>query len=182
MPTPHSSVVYVEPGDVFSGLTAAAGDGNDYDRAPNLEDYCIYLDIEVELSNREDYLHTTSKDTNVLIMSYRSGKGENSVNFMSGSKIFPGNMPNFLTTRYADMFVTDLVDYGTTEMLGIKSVNIEYSSACVPIITIKFTDVRGLSLFQPTELSRTNSYQGILGINADNVAQSFFQCFFKLHI
>ena len=71
----------------------------------------------------------------------------------------------------------DLVNYGTTEMIGIKSVNIEYAKSCVPIITVQFTDVRGLSLFQPTELSRDNTYNGIKGLNKDNVAQSFFQCF-----
>ena len=41
----HSTVAYVEPNFVFSGLTAAAGDGEFYDRAPDLEDYCISLDI-----------------------------------------------------------------------------------------------------------------------------------------
>ena len=85
-----------------------------------------------------------------------------------------------LTTKYADMFVTDLVDYGTTEMLGIKSVDIEYNSACVPIITIKFTDVRGMSLFQPTELNNNKSYNGIRGFSKDNIAQSFFHAFFVL--
>ena len=65
-------------------------------------------------------------------------------------------------------------------MIGVKSVNIEYAKSCVPIITVQFTDVRGLSLFQPTELSRDNTYNGIKGLNKDNVAQSFFQCFFKM--
>lgn len=31
-----------------------------------------------------------------------------------------------MTTNYADMYVGDLINYGTTEMIGVKSVDIEY--------------------------------------------------------
>jgi hypothetical protein len=176
----HATVTYVEPNDVFSGLTAAAGDGNVYDRAPNLEDYCIALDIEVELASRDDPMHNKDKENNVIILSYRDTKIDSRVNFMSGSKIPANISPNVLTSKYADMFVTDLVDYGTTEMLGIKSVDVEYNNACVPIITIKFTDVRGMSLFQPSELNHTTSYNRIRGFTKDNIAQSFFHSFFAV--
>ena len=180
MPKHHASVAYVEPNDVHTfGKGVIPGNGF-YDRAPNLEDYCISLDIEVELSSREDSVRENSTENTVIIMSYRSDGNEDRVNFMSGSKLNVAGVPNMLTTKYADMFVTDLVDYGTTEMLGIKSVDIEYNSACVPIITIKFTDVRGMSLFQPTELNNNKSYNGIRGFSKDNIAQSFFHAFFVL--
>jgi len=182
MPKHHSSVAYVEPNDVNTfDKGVIAGDGF-YDRAPNLEDYCIALDIEVELSSREDAVRENTKENNVIIMSYRSkGNGEEDrVSFMSGSKMQVAGSPNMLTSKYADMFVTDLVDYGTTEMIGIKSLDIEYNNACVPIITIKFTDVRGMSLFQPTELNNNQSFNGIRGFDQGNIAQSFFHAFFVL--
>ena len=197
----HSSVNYVEP-----NLTATSGefvtetDGNgksktvwkswkvddDYERAPRLEDYSITVNLEVEVCSRNNISQSKKITSDVLILSYKTNVSNDMsvVNFMGGTKVKTGNNNykpmQYLTTNYADMYVGDLIDYGTTEMIGIKSIDVEYLKSCVPIITIKFTDVRGLSLFQPTELSRTNEYQGIAGINADNVAQSFFQCFFRV--
>lgn len=189
----HSSVAYVEPNYVFSGLTAAAGDGDIHDRAPDLEDYCIGLDIVVELSSRHKSVRDTSPENKVIVMSYEDRKGgKSTVRFMSGTRIggyernnSGGFTPklsgqNVLTSYYADMHISDLVDYGTTELLGIKSVDIDYNSTCVPIINIKFTDVRGMSIFQPSELNDDKSFNGIRGFSKDNIAQSFFHAFFAL--
>lgn len=184
----HSSVNYVEP-----NLSQLANDwkvDNDLPRTPRLEDYCMMLNIEVEVFKRDNVM-TSSSDNDgdghqTYICSARklTPSSDFVVSFMGGTKVKCHDKNNrsvpYLTTHYADMTTDDLYDYGTTEMIGIKSVDIEYQSSCVPIITINFTDVRGLSLFQPTELSRQNSYQGVGGINADNIAQSFFQCFFRV--
>lgn len=194
MATPHSSVMYVEPNYTFKSLTDVANDGDTHDRAPDLEDYCIALDIIVELSSRNKILsQNSSKDNRTIIMSYNDRKGNKSnVRFMSGTmvggydKLFNGDFvpkmagENVLTSYYADMYVTDLVDYGTTELLGIKSVDVDYNSTCVPVITVKFTDVRGMSIFQPNELNDDLSFNGIRGFSKDNIAQSFFQSFFTI--
>lgn len=193
----HSSVNYVEPNISSAGKFARMDKGgtqriedwkfnDDYDRAPRLEDYSIYFNLEVEICSRENISANRTITSDVLILSYHTkpNGSASTVNFMGGTKVKTGNDKyepmQYLTTNYADMYVGDLIDYGTTEMIGIKSVDIEYQGSCVPVVTVKFTDVRGISLFQPTELSRTNSYQGINGINSDNVAQSFFQCFFRV--
>lgn len=184
----HSSVNYVEP-----NLSQLANDwkvDNNLPRTPRLEDYCMMLNIEVEVFKRDNVM-TSSSDNDgngnkTYLMSAKklTPSSDFVVSFMGGTKVKCHDKKNstvpYLTTHYADMTTDDLYDYGTTEMIGIKSVDIEYQSSCVPIITINFTDVRGLSLFQPTELSRQNSYQGVGGINADNIAQSFFQCFFRV--
>ena len=193
MAQPHASVKYVEPNYVYSGLTAAANDGNRHDRAPDLEDYCIGLDIVVELSSRHKSLRDMPAENKVIVMSYEDRKGQKgTVRFMSGTRIggyrkndsgaFTPNLygQNVLTSYYADMHITDLVDYGTTEMVGIKSVDIDYNSTCVPVINIKFTDVRGMSIFQPSELNDDKSFNGIRGFSEDNIAQSFFHAFFTL--
>ena len=188
----HSSVNYVEPnitsvGGEYSGGTFGSWKfDDDVERAPRLEDYSIAVNLEVEVCSRNNISQSKTITSDVLVLSYKTNinDGTSVVNFMGGTKIKTSNDDyrpiQYLTTNYADMYVGDLIDYGTTEMIGIKSIDVEYLKSCVPVITIKFTDVRGLSLFQPTELSRTNSYQGIGGINADNVAQSFFQCFFRV--
>ena len=192
MARPHASVNYVEPnysatGQEFSGRTFTSWRvKDDFERAPRLEDYSITLNIEVEVCGRVNISQSERMTKDVLILSYttKQGNGGSSINFLGGTKINCNDTDkhyiNYLTTNYADMYVGDLINYGTTEMIGIKSVDIDYQKSCVPIINIKFTDVRGLSLFQPNELSRTNAYQGIGGINADNVAQTFFQCFFRV--
>ena len=190
----HSTVTYVEPNSMTQDWQPKDVSGNstdNFERAPRLEDYCIAMNIEVEVSSRDSQGSIKDGDKEVLVLQWSNGQSEK-VSFMSGTKIggydydglkrtprLNGTSQN-LTTYYADMYVGDLIHYGTTEMIGIKSVNIEYAKSCVPIITVQFTDVRGLSLFQPTELSRDNTYNGIKGLNKDNVAQSFFQCFFKM--
>ena len=177
MANPHSSVCYVEPNLVFDREITNTSEFN-YGKIINPEDYCIFLSLTVEMSKRNHELKS-----NFLTLTYTSegNSGSTNINFMGGSMVegrYNGEKENtarpYLTTRYADMYVTDLEDYGTPEMLGIKSVNIEYESATIPIITIKFTDVRGMSLFTPTELSRTNTT-----ISKKNVEESFFQCFFN---
>lgn len=197
MANPHSTVIYVEPNSMDSNTMLSGA--TSFEKAPSLEDYCIALNLEVEVCSR----NRTSNDvqSEVLIVSWDNKNDK--VSFMGGTKIggyhygeangaptrksrldpngiHKDSIYNALTTYYADMYVGDLVDYGTTEMVGIKSVNIEYLKSCVPTITIQFTDVRGLSLFQPTELSRFNTFNGINGIDISNVAQSFFQCFYKM--
>ncbi len=190
----HSSVCYVEPNLISPKMEKGVGALNiepwavsdGYERVPRLEDYSIYFNLEVEVCGRENISSNKTITSDVLVMSYRTTQGStaSTVNFMGGTKVKCYDEKNssaqYLTTNYADMYVGDLIDYGTTEAIGIKSVDIEYQGSCVPIVTVKFVDVRGLSLFQPTELGRTNSYQGIGGINSDNVAQTFFTCFFRL--
>ena len=192
MANPHSSVIYVEPNSEKPDWNLV---GDEFERAPRLDDYCIALNLEVEVCSRTK---AVGVETSVYIMSW-DNKGDK-VSFMSGTKIggydyydnglkrkakLDSNndrkdLKEVLTNYYADMYVGDLVNHGTTEMIGIKSVTIDYKKSCVPEITIQFTDVRGLSLFQPTELSRDNTFNGIKGISASNIAQSFFQCFYKM--
>ncbi len=191
-PTP--TVTYVEPNFVTEGLTNAS-DGPQYDRVPDLEDYCIAVNIGVEVSSREYALTNNLSEKTVIIMAYRDDEEKGSqVSFMSGTKVggierdennnfverIKTGTYNAFTTYPMDMYVTDLVNYGTTEMIGVKSINIDYNSGFIPKINMKLTDVRGMSLFQPKEINYTNSFEGIRGLSKDNIAQTFFQCFFTL--
>ena len=191
MPTPHSSVRYVEPNSDLENISNyseyVTTDGKVYDKIINPEDYCIGLSITTVLCNRGQSLASGDQ---ALIASWENTGEDSKVNFMSGTLISPPqsvkndsihnnlNIP-YLTTNYADMYVSDLVHYGTTEMIGIKSVNIDFENATLPVITVQFTDVRGMSLFTPKEFSKLGVTNTSGKVNKDNVAQCFFQCFFK---
>lgn len=188
MPTPHSSVRYVEPNSDLENISNyseyVTTDGKVYDKIINPEDYCIGLSIMTVLCNRGQSLASGDQ---ALIASWENTGEDSKVNFMSGTLIKSVkndsihnnlNIP-YLTTNYADMYVSDLVHYGTTEMIGIKSVNIDFENATLPVITVQFTDVRGMSLFTPKEFSKLGLTNTSGKVDKDNVAQCFFQCFFK---
>lgn len=188
MPTPHSSVRYVEPNSDLENISNyseyVTTDGKVYDKIINPEDYCIGLSITTVLCNRGQSLASGDQ---ALIASWENTGEDSKVNFMSGTLIKSVkndsihnniNIP-YLTTNYADMYVSDLVHYGTTEMIGIKSVNIDFENATLPVITVQFTDVRGMSLFTPKEFSKLGLTNTSGKVDKDNVAQCFFQCFFK---
>ena len=176
MASPHSSVNYVEPNIVFDREITNQSEFN-FEKIINPEEYCIALKITVE---RYDRRVSTSSEFITLSWNSSGDKEKTTrVNFMSGTLMTDtannNNTIPYMTTKYADMYVTDLVDYGTSEMLGIKSVNIEFESAVVPVITVQFSDVRGMSLFTPAEMGKDSRF-----VNKRNVEQSFFQAFFQL--
>ena len=174
----HSSVNYVEPNDV-NMITYEDENGVTHyvERAPKLEDFCIALGLEVELSSRSLDIEI-DRDSRKLTMIYKNDKNGNTVNFYRGS-VFDGNgEATFLTSYYVDMTSDDIKNYGTTEMLGIKSVNVEYDQFCIPQITIVFTDVRGMSLFQPSEMVREMKTKGFAELDSKNVTNAFFRSFF----
>lgn len=179
---PHSSVQYVEPNrydDISTFKGSITVNGEPFEKIIDPEDYCIGVSITTSLCNRG--FQVTDDKTAVTLNCDMTNSGSK-VNFMSGRLVETVNHDHdipFLTTDYADMYVTDLQDYGTTEMIGIKSINIDFENAVLPVITIQFTDVRGMSLFTPKELSRLKNVPRGGQVTKDNVAQFFFQCFFK---
>ena len=184
----HSSVQYVEPNSDLENISNYSEylttDGRVYDKVIDPEDYCIGLSISTVLCNRGQSL---AGGNQVLTLSWENTENNTKVNFMSGTLV-PStkndsihnnvNIP-YLTTNYADMYVTDIKHYGTTEMIGIKSVNIDFENAVLPVITVQFTDVRGMSLFTPREFSGLDKLTANGEVKASDIAQCFFQCFFK---
>ena len=179
---PHSSVQYVEPNrydNISMFKESITVNGEPFEKIIDPEDYCIGVSITTSLCNRG--FQVTDDKTAVTLNCDMTNSGSK-VNFMSGRLVEAVNHKEgipYLTTDYADMYVTDLQDYGTTEMIGIKSINIDFENAVLPVITIQFTDVRGMSLFTPKELSRLKNVPMGGQVTKDNVAQFFFQCFFK---
>lgn len=174
----HSSVNYIEPNDVnLMEVRDSNGVMHYIERAPKLEDFCIALGLEVELSNRSVDIEISESDRK-LTMIYSGTEGGNRVSFYKGT-VFGSNGSSYLTTYYADMTSEDIKSYTTTEMIGIKSVDVEYDNFCVPQITIVFTDVRGMSLFQPSEINKLKK-DGFAEISNVNVSNAFFRSFFMI--
>ena len=56
MSSPHSTVTYVEPNMIahdWQPKDAFGKPTDDFERVPRLEDYCIAMNIEVEISSRD---------------------------------------------------------------------------------------------------------------------------------
>lgn len=174
----NSNVLYYEPNWTHSVMSEDDG-GKVIELAPSLEDYCIVLDLEVEVPSRPIEGKVKS-DSSTILLRYASKKGsKGSVSFMEGKK---GVNDSYLST--------DAMEYGTftdieqisgtttNEMFGINSVNIEYANYQVPIVTIEFTDIRGMSLFAVEEFRHNQTTNGLPYTQNTDLTGSFFKSFF----
>lgn len=176
-----SQVVYVEPNAVAGEDDFfAMGDGNM--KAPANEDYCIIVDLDVEVKGRT-FSSTMNSGKDTIRMEYQSSNvtGEK-VRFMEGTKIYLDKEKTkyitSLTTNYTDTHLNDIKNGGTCEMFGIKSIDINYNSYMVPDVTIQFTDVRGVSLFAQEEMRHNVVQNGVTASANNGIEGSFFKCFF----
>ena len=109
-----------------------------------LEDLSISVQLTTEKKARTVLTTTNSKET---IANNGESTKKLSVSFIEGSTV---NGKKVLTTKYTDLTTTfDASDDG--ESLGITNIDIDFSSAMAPMITINFIDVRGSSVFQNEE-------------------------------
>lgn len=176
-------VRYIEPNLIHS---IKGTDGLTYETVPNMEDYCVVVNIGVTVNGRR-YAAEKTVDGYTFNMTWNGAT--NTVNFMQGTKIKynsdeeNGESINSLTTNYADMSPREYLNSkgkkNTTEMFGIESIDINYDNYYVPQVTIKFIDIRGMSLFMPEELRHGKSMNGLDGLASDDIAGSFFKSFFS---
>lgn len=188
-------VKYIEP-NYSSSIPMEGPRGlHSYEFQSPLEDYNIFVNLRVEVRGREirtDY-NTNNK---VFIMNYYSQQGKETVSFLQGTNyptaqqnVYGKNNPS-LTTNYLDhLYLNDLVKRdengvvsdtnASTELFGINSIDIQYNNYMVPEVTIKFTDIRGASLFAAEEARHHLTDKQNVNAHADaSVEGSFFKCFF----
>lgn len=176
------TINYIEPNLIYK---ITDDNGNVFEQTPNLEDYCITVNLGVTLFNRKSGVKSIEGLTKTRYLLSWNGY-EGSVNFMRGSQLFFDETKtdhiNSLTTDYADFYYDDLVNnsdkLATTEMFGIESIDINYDNYYVPQVTVKFIDIRGISLFMPEELRHNISSNDIDGSINHDIAGSFFKSFF----
>ena len=177
-----TGINYIEPNLIHS---IEGDDGTFYETTPNMEDYCVVVNLGVTIQGKR-YAVGDMEGGNRVIMSFNVSEG--TVNFMQGTKIYydtqaqSGDYINSLTTDYADMspkeYLTSKGKTTTTELFGIESIDINYDNYYVPQVTVRFVDVRGMSLFMPEEYRHGKSVNGIDGFADGDIAGSFFKSFF----
>jgi hypothetical protein len=146
---------------------------------------CISVDLQVEVKSRE-VDGSLQRESQLYILSFRnSNGGDTSVSFLQGKRIYynsadnKGPYVNSLTTDYATANYRDVIDNrATTELFGIASIDINYQSWMVPVITIHFSDIRGISLFSPEELRHTENFGEYTESSINDIPGSFFKSFF----
>jgi len=100
------------------------------------------LNIEVELKvyPREDdiIIHNVKKNTTKL-----NSTRDNSDKFTTLSFINNNGTEDYLTTNYTELNTKFNTDNPDLETLGIESIDISFNTSYVPIVKIKFKDIRG---------------------------------------
>lgn len=183
----NQNISWVEPNSIYSDNSNLIVNGinNDTYREtiPPMENYCIAVDLEVEIPERGKGGVSTPSKT-ILVSWSATNEGKTNVSFFEGTKFKFGNKEtiNYLSTNPTTFGTFEEVkNIGTNECFGINSIDIQYNSYMVPEVTIEFTDIRGISLFSPEELRHSAvNEEGIGGMvnTNDNIAGSFFKCFF----
>ena len=83
-----NSIAYVEPNNVLNINSGLTTDHKDHFKAPDLEDYCIALNMEVEVVGRNFDARKNPHDKSVILMSWTDQGGKPSINFMEGKKFY----------------------------------------------------------------------------------------------
>lgn len=181
--------IYVEPnalpidkGKKESSTLMLDGNGNTFSKVPDIEDYSMYVNLEMEVKSR--YAGTANQANKTFMVSWDGSKSQ--IDFMEGSKLHFTDKEgkksiNAFTTNYADFSYEDLDNNKsatTSEMFGISSIDIDYTNRYVPQVSINFVDVRGMSLFAPETEAHNLIQNGVDSTKNPNIAGSFFSSFF----
>ena len=166
-------IVYLEPNNLPGDLAAVSTSGVKPDNITwAQEDLNITVDLQVVVPSRLYRPSNTESDLNFVndISKYKS--------ILSGVELKKGNP--YLTDDYTTISYQEIKNNnaGSTEFLGINSIQISFDSHMYPRVTMNFTDVRGSALMMPQE-QLVYDINSKSGIEESKVCKSFFQSFFK---
>lgn len=174
-------IAYIEP-NVVRKVDIFDDDDKIYPLTPKYEDMNVLVDLEIEVRSR--FIDVQGDDTMKKIrLSFMSSPNDTTMSLFQGSKILHvtnlknRDSVNSLTTRVNNDNYLDMMsgEGYTTELFGIRSIDINYGNYLTPQVTIQFTDIRGGSLFAKEEAAR--DLNGVM--NSENIEPSFFRCFFS---
>ena len=162
-------VEYIEPNSLFTKGEVQNGIPQPY------EDYSFSVNLRVINGNRYDCGMTSQgDDIATRMLEFSSDRG--TISFMNGTEAY--GEQGYLTTNFTDISMNDPAT-NTKECLGIESISIKYSSWYTPTVDIRFVDVRGASLMQPSEYEYYNNGGPNVGKNDSVTSNSdFFKAFF----
>lgn len=143
-------LIYIEPNNL-SNFKGVKLNGNSQDNIVwNPEDLNYSVDLQVVVPDRTQCGGDIANDGLTFTLSNINKNGM--LSFFEGTTV---NGKKMLTDNYTDASFTELKDSSkqNKECLGIKSINVDFSSYFYPQVTIEFTDVRAFSLMGPSETS-----------------------------
>ena len=141
------------------------------------EDLAMSVDLQVVIPRRSDKGQENYFIKLDDVVMQNSGKSPIAryVSYMGGIPLNQKeNSESYLTDNYTNISFQEVKDGKVVdkESLGIDSIDINFDAHFFPIVTIKFTDVRGSSLFMPSEYEFEQSLRG------GSAPNSFFKALF----
>lgn len=191
-------IIYIEPTDIpsqgiqFSDGSNFTGIDSDGYRASNesdiaykkfkggnttfpLEDLNYTVDLQVVVPNINDLVGNKDKNVEHWVETTIE-KSEKMATFFGGTKI---GEQNSLTTNYTNASYREINsngNVGNSELIGIDSIDINFDSQFYPLVTMRFTDVRAMSMMAPAEYSYYT--KGENSGDKQNVYNNLFKSFF----
>ena len=144
----HNNLIYVDPNSVISN-------GVIQKREVDPENLVMYVNLEAELVPRTTLIATDNTNTLVSI-----AKGTLNMMHNNGKDFDTSWTEAFLNISENKLKKGEYTQYDNSgQSFGMKSIDIKILGAnFVPNITIKFTDVRGKTLFESPENSPYNAF------------------------
>ena len=161
--------LYIEPNDNF---------GKDKNSPVPLEDLGIYVDLRVQYKPQR-YMTGYTQEGEEIYVRVSLGSNGSKNTFLGSTKIGEDKQQDFLTTKgYGNYTKARLPLEGTNELFGIESIDISYDNFLVPVVNIKFVDIKGAALHGAEELAH-NEY-GELRDDNNDICRKFLSAFFTI--
>lgn len=146
----------------------------------NPEDLSMTVDLQVVIPSRSDrgQVNYMTQIDNARIHNTSTTPIGRYVSYMGGVPFSDNpNSESYLTDNYTNISYQEIRnnEYIDRESLGIDSIDINFDAHFFPIVTMKFTDVRGSALFMPSEYEFDESLKND---GESTAAGSFFKALF----
>lgn len=156
-------LIYIEPNDLAQYQNISFGDNTPDNIKFQDEEYNSSVDLQIVVPNRSDCGYR--EDINGINVNISGLDNKGRLSFFEGETLDwsvnggVGTPLNYLTTNYLECSYNDILNDNKKENLGIKSINIDFSSNFYPQVTIEFTDVRAAALIGAAEAEKDTDYQ-----------------------
>lgn len=183
-------IVYVEPNYKENFITYSDGDSTTayQEYVPNTEDMCVAVNLIVKLPSKNS--QGTNEDETISVLA--NSNGDSTISFFRGTNL--NGKYRLSTTPYEFTTVKDIsksmkVDengeftedsYVPNEMFGITNIDVSFDTYQTVQVNMDFVDIHGISLFAAEQLSHNGKSETMRGIDTNDVAGSFFKCFFMV--
>lgn len=170
--TEKDRIIYIEPNEI-----ATYNNGSNVSNlAWNQEDLMMSVDLQVIIPSNDDCGQINYFITEKNLVNGTDLNSAPWTSLMEGN--FEYNGKRYITTDYTNISYSEYENgkVVSKEDLGIKSIDINFDAHFYPIVTMKMTDVRGNSLFLPSEYE---FQQNVSGNAMDETKRSFLRALFR---